>query len=333
MFGGRAITIARIQGIEVRVGTSWLVIITLVTWSAWQRFDAEFHLRGVTGFAMAFLTAILFCSSILAHEVGHALEAKHRGMPVGGITLWLFGGVTETTLDAGRPIDEFAVTAIGPFTSLVAASVLGLCATAADQLGVHSLGIALGYVGWLNVALFVFNLLPGAPLDGGRIVRAIAWRITGDRNKATRIAAHSGRVLGSLLIALGLTQVFFVPAALINGLWFMMIGWFLIAVANAELVQARLERLLADSALSAGQLMHPVDTLASIHPDAPGTAALDDLLRDGVILVVDGTRPYGVLTPASIGLRSRGDRNGHGHGDGGPAGGSAGGTRRIPRER
>jgi hypothetical protein len=177
---------------------------------------------------------------------------------------------------------------------------------------VQALGFALGYVGWLNVGLFIFNLLPGAPLDGGRIVRAIAWRITRDRNKATRIAAHSGRVLGSLLVALGLTEVFFVPAALIGGLWLTLIGWFLVAAANAELFQARLQQVLGDQSLSVGELMHPVDAVPSMHPDAPGADALDDLRRNGVVLIVDGARPYGVLTPASVAAHARGGRNGNG---------------------
>src|SRR5207237_5474096 len=124
---------------------------------------------------MALAAAALLLVSVLAHELAHGLEARYRGIPVGGITLFLFGGVTET-LEARRPVDEFAMTAVGPFTSLAFGCGLGLVAVAADHAGLHSLAAVCGLVGWLNIGLAVFNLFPGAPLDGGRILRAIVWR-------------------------------------------------------------------------------------------------------------------------------------------------------------
>jgi Zn-dependent protease/CBS domain-containing protein len=193
---------------------------------------------------MAVATAVLFFCSVLAHELAHATEARRRGVPVGGITLFLFGGATEMTTEARRPIDEFALTALGPFTSLTLGASFGLAATAADHAGLTGPAEIAGVLGWLNVGLAVFNMLPGAPLDGGRIVRAIAWKVTGDRDRASVIAAGGGQVLGGLLLVLGLFQVFFVPAAFTTGLWWAFVGWFLMSAAGTERAQAELRRVL-----------------------------------------------------------------------------------------
>jgi Zn-dependent protease/CBS domain-containing protein len=241
----RGATLVRIGGIAVRADASWLVAVALVTWSFWDRFDHDPRFGGSAAFPMALAAAGLLFVSVLAHEVAHALEARSRGVPVGGITLFLFGGMTEMPVEARRPIDEFALTAVGPFTSLAVGCLFGLVATTADHLGLSGLAEVFGVVGWLNVGLAVFNLLPGAPLDGGRIVRAIAWKVTGDRRKAARIAAGAGQVLGSLLFALGLFEVFFVPPLFTNGLWLTFLGWFLTSAAKSEMTMEKLRQTLA----------------------------------------------------------------------------------------
>jgi Zn-dependent protease/CBS domain-containing protein len=245
VFRERNLTLGRIGGVEVRVGVSWFVVVALVTWSFWDRFNANPRFHGATAFVMAASAAVLLLGSVLAHELAHALEARYRGVPVGGITLFLFGGVTETSMEARRPVDEFALTAVGPFTSLAAGAAFGLLSVVFRGVGLDAPAFVLGDVGWLNVGLAVFNLLPGAPLDGGRILRAVAWRVTGDRARATIIAARAGWAVGTLIFTLGLFQVFFVPSAFVNGLWMAFIGWFLVGAAATEAGQAQLRRALA----------------------------------------------------------------------------------------
>lgn len=240
----KALTVGSIRGIAVRVDLSWILIAALVTWSFWSRFGILQGHDGRAALVMAILGAGLFFGSILAHELAHALEARHRGVEVGGITLFLFGGVSETKSDVERPRDEFALTAVGPYTSFVLAAAFGLGATLARGAGLDSVADVAGLLGWLNLALGVFNLLPGAPLDGGRILRAIVWRITGDRRKAIVAATTSGRILGGLILGVGLLQVFFVRGGFVGGLWFVFIGWFLMQAALMEQAQAGVEGLL-----------------------------------------------------------------------------------------
>jgi Zn-dependent protease len=356
--GERGLSLGRIGGIEVRADASWFLVVALVTWSFWDRFDAEGRFAGVAAIVMAFAGAALFFGSILAHEIAHALEARHRGVPVARITLFLFGGATETNLEARRPVDDFALTAVGPFTSLAIGAALGLVATAADAANLIEVAAVCGLVGWLNVTLAVFNLLPGAPLDGGRILRSVVWRVTGDRYRASRVAAQSGRVIGALLLAVGLLEVFFVPGAFVGGLWFAFIGWFLMGAASVELAHAELRQRLAgvtlrelverqvdpvpadasvqdaidgwfrvydeDAFFVADELgrrigvlfrddirgvppekrhgervrdvMRVIDALPWLDADTSSAAIVDQLLADGVVVVVDGLSPLGLVT-------------------------------------
>lgn len=289
-------TLARIAGIAVRADASWLVVVALVTWSFWDRFDQDPRFGGNAAFLMALAAAVLFFVSVLAHELAHALEARFRGVPVGGITLFLFGGMTEMRVEARRPIDEFAMTAVGPFTSLTIGCLFGLLATAADIRGLAEVAQVVGVVGWLNVGLAVFNMLPGAPLDGGRIVRAIAWKLTGNRSRATRIAAGAGQVLGSLLVAFGLFEVFFVPAGFVSGLWLAFLGWFLVSAARSEAEAEKLRQTLG---------ARPLRRFASRGLDPiPADATVDDaverwfrLYDRGAFFVAEPPGPIaGVLT-------------------------------------
>jgi Zn-dependent protease len=296
VWGERNLSLGRIGGVEVRIGISWFVVVFLVTWSFWDRFDANPRFHGATAFVMAVAAAVLLLGSVLAHELAHALEARYRGVPVAGITLFLFGGVTETSMEARRPVDEFALTAVGPFTSLATGAVFGLVGVAAGRLGLDAPAAVFGVVGWLNVALAVFNLLPGAPLDGGRIVRAIAWRVTGDRIRATLIAAQAGRVVGTLIVILGLFEIFFVPAAFISGLWLAFIGWFLVGAAATEAAQAQLRRSVAQVPLR--QLFaRPIEPVPA---DVSVAEAVErwfrPLGRDAFLVADDSGRPVGVLT-------------------------------------
>ena len=306
----RALRLGRILGIELRIHPSWFLVVALVTWSFWNGFDREARFEGVPAFVMALAAALLFFGSVLAHELAHAMEARSRRISVSGITLFLFGGATETTHEARQPNDDFAVAAVGPFTSLVVAAVLGLGATAADTVGLDHLAAVLGLIGWLNFALAVFNLLPGAPLDGGRILRGLVWRITGDKGRASRAAARAGRAVGCILIGIGLMEIFFVPGAFVSGLWLSLVGWFLLGAANAELLHSQLELWLADL---------PVRSLPGPHVSpVPADASIEDAvnlwfrrLPDDAFLVADVESPVGVAVLGDVAAVPRPERSRH----------------------
>lgn len=271
---GRARRIATIGGIDVRVDASWLLIAAIIVWTFWSRFDTEPGVGGGVALGLGVAGAVLFFGSVLAHELAHSLEATHRGVKVSGITLFLFGGVTESEFDVKRPRDELALTAIGPFTSLVLAAAFGLIATWAGAAGVGEVALVAGHLGWINLALGIFNLLPGAPLDGGRILRAIVWWFTDDRPKAIRIAGATGMALAGLLIGLGLLQLF-APGGFLGGIWFVFIGWFLFRAAGAEMTQGQLQAALSD--VSARSLID--DTIPSIPADETVESAIEHWIR------------------------------------------------------
>jgi Zn-dependent protease/CBS domain-containing protein len=239
-----AFRIGSISGIAIRVDPSWFLIAALFAFGFWGYF-AQYGHDTLTAVTLAVAAALLFFASVLAHELGHALEAQHRGVEVGGITLFLFGGVTETKFDVKRPFDEFALTAVGPYVSFVMAAVFGLIATGAAHLGIGWLADLSGVLGWINLLLAIFNLLPGAPLDGGRILRAAVWKVTDDRPRAIRVAARVGQGLGLAVIALGLAQALLFEQ-LLAGLFNAFIGWFLYQAAGAEHRHTSTRALLED---------------------------------------------------------------------------------------
>lgn len=239
-----AVRIATIRGIEVRLDPTLLVLALLLVWSFFGRFAAD-HGTG-TAVVMAVAGMVLILASILAHELAHALEAIHRGIGVESITLLLFGGVTQMHTHSARPRDEFSVAAVGPFVSLLAGAVFGLVHAAATTLpaGVDGPTADLaGLLALLNVLLAVFNLFPGAPLDGGRVLRAGLWAVLGDRARAIRWAARSGQILGLGLAAFGGYILLRAPQAAIGALWWVAIGAFLVWAAGTEHRHSRLDEL------------------------------------------------------------------------------------------
>lgn len=268
--------IGSVRGITIKIDPSWFLIALLAGFIFWGQFTTRYEHETATAVALAAVAAVLFFSSVLAHELGHALEAQHRGVHVAGITLFLFGGVTETRFDVERPFDEFALTAVGPYISFVLAAAFGLVATWAGVAGYALVADVTGVIAWINLLLAVFNLLPGAPLDGGRIVRAIAWKITGDRPKAIRIASRSGQVIGGLVIALGLSQAF-LAGQLIAGLFNAFIGWFLFQAAGSEIRQSETREALQGRDL--GSIVGP--TPRAIEADEPLTEVAERMARSG----------------------------------------------------
>lgn len=192
--------------------------------------DTTYTLAGLAG-------ALLLLASLLAHEAAHAVTARRKGIPVQGITLWALGGMTEM----GRPRAAgaaFLVAVSGPLTSLVVGAAALGAGIGLDALSDWEVPAAvLVWLGWVNCVLAVFNLLPAAPLDGGRVVQAVMWWRTGDRDRAERAAARSGQVLGILLIAVGWISVLY---GVWSGLWLAVLGFFVLIVAGAERQRARM---------------------------------------------------------------------------------------------
>ena len=237
--------IGRIFGIEIRVDWSWMLILLLVVWSLGTMFGGIHREWGPPlAWGMAILAAILFFVSVLAHELAHSLVATARGIPVRNITLFLFGGVSNIQREPESAGGEFAMAILGPVTSLVIGAVLlwialidtGLRAILTNTVQVFGrLGPLLTLVVWLgsvNVTLGLFNLIPGFPLDGGRVLRSALWAVTGELKRATRLAAGVGQAIAWLMILGGIAMTFgmqvpFFGTGLGGGLWLAFIGWFL----------------------------------------------------------------------------------------------------------
>jgi Zn-dependent protease len=226
-------SLGRIAGIEVGINWSLLVVFALLVWSlAAGVFPDQYpDLGDGTYYAMAVVTAILFFVSVLLHEYGHALVARREGMEIEGITLWLFGGVAKFKGDFPSAGAEFRIAIAGPLVTLVLG--LGFMALGFLAFGSEPVEGVVGYLGYVNILLLVFNLLPALPLDGGRVLRSALWGAKRDFATATQIAANVGRGFAFLFIAAGLFA-FFVWGAF-GGAWLAFIGWFLLGAATAEL--------------------------------------------------------------------------------------------------
>jgi Zn-dependent protease/CBS domain-containing protein len=246
----------RVAGFDVRVGWSAIAVGALLTWSLASRlFPLAFPgYGGAAYWAAGLLTAGLFLASVLAHELGHALLARRSGLVVEDITLWAFGGLARIRGDAPTPRDELRIAAVGPLTSLAIGVGFLAAAVAAGLAGIGGLGAGvLWWLAGINGLLALFNLVPGAPLDGGRILRAALWRRHGDRARAAVTAARAGRVVGLALVAFGLLQV--LASGQAAGLWNALVGWFVYGAARAEGEQATLLRRLGQ--LRVGDVMAP----------------------------------------------------------------------------
>jgi Zn-dependent protease/CBS domain-containing protein len=227
-----SLTLGRIAGVRFGVNWSWLVVFALIVWTLATGIfpDTNEGLSDGTYIAMAIVAAFLFFGSLLAHELGHALQARREGMEIEGITLWLFGGVAKFKGMFPSAGAEFRIAIAGPLVSLVLGLAFALIAWGL-RLPAAVDGVAF-WLGYINLTLLVFNLLPALPLDGGRIFRSALWAAKGDFAWATRIAAAVGRGFGYLLIAGGIAMLIF--QGTFSGAWLAFIGWFLLQAASAE---------------------------------------------------------------------------------------------------
>src|SRR5215213_5320182 len=247
VFGGGSIQLARVFGIRIGVDWSWFIVLFLIIWNLSGYYDDV--APGSNAFVLAVISALLFFLSILLHELGHAWVAVRNGIPIEGIDLWMFGGVAKLGKDAYSAGVEFRIAAAGPLVTMVIALIcFGLgAAVSSGSDALHSARFdedvtgattaVLGYLTSINVLLLAFNLIPAFPLDGGRIARAIAWKLTGDRNKATRFAAWLGRLGGYLMIGVG-AYLWLVEDLVGTGIWLAFIGFFLASAARSAELQA-----------------------------------------------------------------------------------------------
>jgi len=256
-------------GVRIGVDPSWFLILFLIIWSLSGTYGDVFPGDETQAFLLAVASALLFFISLTLHELGHAVVAMRNGIGIIGIDLWLFGGVAKMRRDTDSPGVEFRVAAAGPFVTLL---IVALCVLAGLALegGVFweaftadseasVAGAVLFYLALINTFLLLFNLIPGFPLDGGRIARAIVWKRTGDRARATRFAARLGRGLAYLLFGLGVFAL--LNGLLVTGIWAIFIGFFLNQAArSAELqtrVTARIEGLRVEDVMEADPVALP----------------------------------------------------------------------------
>jgi Zn-dependent protease/CBS domain-containing protein len=265
------IPLGRIAGFPVNVNWSVLVILWLFTWSLASTLPttAAGYSPGAYWVAGACGATVLL-ASLLAHELAHAIVARRAGVKVRDVTLWLFGGVTRLGGQAKTPQTAFRIAVAGPATSLLLAAMFAALAMGSRALGTAH--IVIGVLWWLagiNALLGVFNLLPGAPLDGGQVLRAWLWRRHGDAARAAVGAARAGRTLAFILIGFGLLE--FLAGAMVAGVWLAFIGWFIFAAAQTDEASALTRNALAGVRVADAMTPHP--------HTAPAWITVDDFIE------------------------------------------------------
>jgi Zn-dependent protease/CBS domain-containing protein len=280
-----------IRGIEIGINWSWFVVFALIVWTlATAVFPSQNEgLSDATYVGMAVVAAAVFFASLLAHELGHALQARRDGMEIDGITLWLFGGVARFKGQFPSAGAEFRIAIAGPLVSLAIGVACLLIAVARLPEPVDGV---LAWLGYINLILLVFNLLPALPLDGGRVLRSVLWKAKGDFGWATRIASNVGRGFGYLMIAAGVFLFIFEGA--FSGAWLAFIGWFLLTAATAEQRSLAAREALAGLRVRDLMVREPV----GVHPALTLGRFMDEVVwsrRYTTYPVVENGRAVGLL--------------------------------------
>jgi Zn-dependent protease len=267
---GIALRVGRIAGIEVYLDLSAVVIVALIAWvmaSALPELESGYS--STAYWVVGCAGALLFVAALLAHELSHSVVARHRGIAVRDITLWMLGGIATIERDPASANDELAVAVAGPAASLGIGAGSLVAGAAGSMLGLSPLIVAaLVWLGTMNVFLALFNLVPAAPLDGGRVLAAFLWRRSGDRLGATRSAAHAGRVFAWCLFGLGTLEL--LSGGGVSGVWAVLLGWFVLGAATAEEARAVVEQGLAGVRIR--DIMTPDPVVA------PDSITVDELL-------------------------------------------------------
>lgn len=298
----KGIRIARLFGIEIKLDWSWLLILMLIVWNLTSAFSQAHPDWGMLfSVSMGLLAAILFFLSVLLHELAHSLVAKSQGIPVSDITLFLFGGVSNIREEPKSPGSEFMMAVMGPVTSLVIGFLLlvlsgiGLRAENLRDLNIMQFLEELGalrtilvWIGSVNVILGLFNLIPGFPLDGGRVLRSIIWSVTGNLRKATQWASYIGQAIAWIMIVTGMAMIFgiripFFGQGLIDGVWLILIGWFLNNAAIRGYQQLVVRDILGNV---------PVKQMTKLNPPTvPAEISVETLIEDYIMQTDDHAFP------------------------------------------
>jgi Zn-dependent protease/CBS domain-containing protein len=290
MSGG--FNLGKVFGIEVRLHYTWFIIFILVTVSlVYPNWSQGFS------WGMGILTSLLFFASVLAHELAHSLVGRANDIPIKSITLFIFGGVAQMTKEATKASAEFKMAAAGPACSLVIGGLFGLIWFLTKGI-VSPIAEMAGWLAFINVALAVFNLIPGFPLDGGRVFRSLMWRFSGDYKRSTKIATRVGQGVAYAFMGGGILMVFLLQEW-ISGLWLVFIGWFLQNAASSSYRQAQWQEALRG--VIASQVMTPYFIIV------PPNTTLTQLVRGYVLptgqrffLVANESGFKGILTLRNI---------------------------------
>jgi Zn-dependent protease/predicted transcriptional regulator len=297
-----SISLGRWFGVPVGLHYSWFVIAWLITLSLTSQFAAmDRAWSPSTVWGLSILTAVLFFVCIVLHELAHASVARLSGVPVRGITLFALGGIAQIEKDAATPGKEFWMAIAGPVVSVAIGIACRLAAAAAGFVGpgvaISGFAAVLGWLAYINVALALFNLVPGFPLDGGRILRSIVWAITRSADRATRIAARVGQIVASIFIAGGLFSL--LVRNDFGGLWIAFIGWFLLEGAQAYYLQSQLSASLRN--------IRVADVMARDCATVDAKTSLrrfvdEQLLRmvSRCVAVIEDGRVIGLITPDEV---------------------------------
>ncbi len=274
MLPGNTLKLGTVRGIVVGVNVSWLLAAVLITWSLARGWYPATHPGWTTtGYYVAgAISAVCLFLSVLLHEFGHALTALRFGVPVRSIVIFIFGGVATLERDSDTPRAEFWIAVMGPVVSAALAALFFLLRPVAGALGTPVEAV-VSYLAVVNGLLLLFNLVPGFPLDGGRILRAILWAATGNQNRATTIASFVGQAVAFGMIVWGFSRI--IGGDLLGGIWTAFIGWFLNNAAAEARRGATLEESLAG--FTAGQIAQQNP------PVVPATATLSVLVYDRMI--------------------------------------------------
>jgi Zn-dependent protease len=294
---GRSIRIGTLFGVPIELDLSWFLIFGLITWSLASGYFPQAYpdIPAWAFWVMGLIASILFFGSVLMHELGHTVIAQREGVPVKRIRLFFFGGLAQITREPNSPGAEFRIAIAGPIVSIVLAGFFG---------GLYLLDQAIPYLAapsiWLarlNLILAVFNMIPGFPLDGGRVLRSYLWKRTGSVTQATRMAAAAGQVVALGFIGFGVFRIF--SGDFFGGLWLAFIGWFMQNAASASVTQSRIQEVIQD--------MRVNEVMRREFPSLSGFLSLRQIVDTYVLgegqrsfFIVDGGQPEGLLSVGAI---------------------------------
>ncbi|MDD4874636.1 MAG: site-2 protease family protein [Dehalococcoidales bacterium] len=297
------ISIGKISGISIGLDYSWFFIFILITWSlARSYYPSVFpEWSTITSVIAGIVTSLLFFASVLAHELMHSITAQRSGIPVKSITLFIFGGLAQISREPEKPGTEFKIAIAGPLTNFI----LGIIFWAIWYLLPSQFEVIAEitfWLGWINFSLALFNLLPGFPLDGGRVLRAIIWRLSGNPDRATKLVTYTGKAIAYLIILIGVILI--LMGQWFNGIWLAFIGWFLSSFASSNSRRISIQQVL--------QNHNVAGIMKSDCFKIPSDNSIDSMYNDYIkpyrkhcLIVTSGNRTLGLVNMRSIRTLSR----------------------------